>query len=194
MPTNTTINPEHRTNISCKSFVIDTVCGRLDVSINDLCVWPSKKFERDVARESIATNAIADERNNAEVYRMQYEMCEESKAAAKQNLHRSDEIKTLQLKLRDKFVETNELIRKCEEKERTAERCVAGEMKKHKQLNQDIEQISAELNVLKEFRTKFEKAIDDLSSYEEVLDQVVSESNLFRSKQDVLNRCDALRK
>lgn len=137
-------------------------------------------------------NAILHERNNAEVYRMQYEMREQSKAAALQNIRRVEEIKELQLQLRDKFIETNELVQRCEEKERNAERCIAAEMDKQKQLNDDIEQISAELKVLTEFQKKFEGAINDLKPYEDVLDEVVAESNLFKSKKDVLDRCDAL--
>lgn len=155
-------------------------------------VWSSKKPEWDVAREGIAMNAILHERNNAEVYRMQYEMREQSKAAAKQNIQRAEEIQTLQSKLRDKFIETNELVRKCEQKERNAERCIAVEAAKQKQLNHDIAHISAEYKTLNEFQKKFEQAIDDLLPYEMILDQVVAESDLFKSKKDVLDRCDAL--
>lgn len=145
-----------------------------------------------MAREGIAMNAILHERNNAEIYRMQYEMREQSKTASKQNIQRAQEIMELQMKLRDRFIETNELIRKCEEKERNAERCIAVEKKKQKQLNHDIEQISVELKTLSEFQKKFESAIDDLKPYEHILDQVVAESDLFKSKKDVLDRCDAL--
>lgn len=152
----------------------------------------SKKPEWDVARDGIAMNAILHERNNAEVYRMQYEMREQSKAAAKRNIQRAQDIQELQLKLRDKFIETNELVRKCEEKERNAERCIAVEMAKQKQLNQYIDQVSAELQTLSGFQTKIETAIDDLKPYEIILDEVVAESNLFKSKKDVLDRCDAL--
>lgn len=137
-------------------------------------------------------NAILHDRNNAEVCRMQYEMREQSKAAAKRNIQRAEEIKELQLKLRDKFIETNELVRKCEEKERNAERCIAVETAKQRQLDHDIEQISLELSTLGEFQKKFEAAIDDLKPYENILDQVVAESELFKSKKDVLDRCDAL--
>lgn len=145
-----------------------------------------------MARDDIAMNAISHERNNAEVYRMQYEMREQAKAAAKQNVQRAQELHDLQLKLRDKFIETNELVRKCEEKERNAERCIAVEREKNKQLNDDIDQISAELKTLTDFQSKFENAIDDLKPYENILDEVVAKSKLFKSKKDVLDRCDAL--
>lgn len=137
-------------------------------------------------------NGILHGRHNSEIYRMQYEMREEAKADAKRNIERAQDIKELQLMLRFKFIETNELIRKCEEKERNAERTIAVETEKQRQLNRDIEQISEATIQLNEFERKFKRAIDNLKPYEDMLDEVVAESDLFKSKKDVLDRCDAL--
>lgn len=137
-------------------------------------------------------NSILNERNNAEIYRMQHDMREQAKIDEKRNVQRVQEIKELQLILREKFIQTNEFIRQCEEKQRNADKQIVTETERKHQLEQEIKTITNDLDVLKSFQEQFDKAISDLKPYETVLDQVVDEFELFKSKKDLLDRCDAL--
>lgn len=139
-------------------------------------------------------NAIVHERANAVTNEQQQKMREQAKINGKLNAKRIEKIRKMQQNLREKFIESNEFIRECNDKELCAQKRIDNETELQKQLQDDIDAVTKKTGDLRKFHDELKSAIAELKPYEEVLDQVVDEMELFTSKRDLLDRCDAIRK
>lgn len=148
--------------------------------------------EWDRARNSIAMNAIINNRDNEETIRQQQKLREVTKINKSHNQERVECILVSNSKLRLKFIESNDFIRACSEKEEIAKRKIAEEMKIKKCLHQEIEYLEKKIENLERFYETFTNSINGLKSFEEVLDKAVEKMELFKSKEDFFDRCDAL--
>lgn len=148
--------------------------------------------ELDIARDSIAMNAILNERDNADIAQQQENLRNEMKIKGKQNKERIDNIRKEQSELRTKFIDLNDFIRDCKAKETLAHEKILHETAIKDALEQDIIDLEGKIGNLEMFHDKFKISIDDLMSYENVLNEVVQKMELFKSKDDFLDRCDAL--
>lgn len=136
---------------------------------------------------------VLSDRKNAEVIEQQEKMCEEAKVKAKQNKKRIEEVRKIQKDLRQKFIETNDFINECERKGATVDKQIAVEMEIQKRLQRDMDDYQERIKNLTEYHEKQLKPdIEELSVYENVLQEVVDEMNLFKSKEDFLDRVEAL--
>lgn len=145
-----------------------------------------------MARDSIAMNAIIHERNNVETIKQQLKMREQAKIDGKINAKRIEEIRKIQENLREKFIESNEFIRECSEKELGAQKKIDIEHQLQIKLQTEIDELKGSIENLNKFHDEFKAAIIELRPYEDVLEQVVDEMELFTSKRDLLDRCDAI--
>lgn len=152
------------------------------------------KPEWDIAHDSIAMNAITHDRDNADVIQRQKDLREETKINGKRNQKRIEKIRKMQADLRLKFIESNDFMRQCSEKETKAIEKINEETDTQRVLQQEIDELEMKIENLKKFHEKFRAAIEELKPYEEVLDQVVENMELFQTKDDFLDRCDTLRK
>ena len=80
----------------------------------------------------------------------------------------------------------------CAEKGTRANNQIAQEEKKQEELATEISQIESDLNVLNDFKKKFEVTIKEFQPYEDVFSKVIEESDVFESFDDIMSRCDAL--
>lgn len=62
----------------------------------------------------------------------------------------------------------------------------------HKTLQSEIDQLKNELTELTEFKETLSSTVEDFKPYEEVMEKIVSESDLYKSVKDLMDRCDAL--
>lgn len=85
-------------------------------------------------------------------------------------------------------------ILKCAEKGTRANNQIAHEVEKQEALSKEISQIQSDLDVLTEFKSKFEVTIKEFQPYEDVFKKVIEESDVFESFDDIMTRCDALSK
>lgn len=77
----------------------------------------------------------------------------------------------------------------------TLEKEIAAEQAADRQMDKDIKELEEKLAHLKEYQEKdLEPSNAELSAYEEVIQKMVDESDLFKSKEDFIDRCNALRK
>lgn len=148
--------------------------------------------EWDRARDSIAMNAITNERDNDETIQQQQKSCEATKINGKRNQERVECIQKSQTELRLKFIESNDFMRACSEKEEIAKRKIAEENELKNCLHQEIEVLEKKIENLQRFHGKFANSINGLKSFDEVLNEVVEKMDLFKSKEDFIDRCDAL--
>lgn len=148
--------------------------------------------EWDRARNSISMNAIINNRDNDETIRQQQKLREATKIKEKRNQERVECIRKSNSQLRLKFIETNDFIRACSEKEEISMRKIEEEIELKKWLHQEIVELEKKTENLEKFHAKFTNSIHGLKSFEEVLDEVVEKMKLFKSKEDFIDRCDAL--
>lgn len=146
-----------------------------------------------MAVDNIAMKTILHNRNNAEILEQQEKMREEAKVNAKRNKKRIKEVRKMQEDLRLKFIESNNFICECEEKEAEISKKIAAEEEIGNKLQKDIDDMEERIKDLTDFHENtFKPAIERNSVYEDVLEKVVNESDLFKSKEDFLDRCDSL--
>lgn len=143
--------------------------------------------------DNIIMKKVLSDRKNAEVIEQQERMHEEAKIKGRRNKKRLKEIRKMQKDLRQKFIETNDFINECEQKECEADKKIAAEMEIQKKLQNDIEDYQERIRKLTEYHDEqLKPAIKELSIYEDVLQEVVDDMDLFESKEDFLDRVEAL--
>lgn len=149
-------------------------------------------YEWDRARNSIAINAIINNRGNDETIRQQKIVCEATKINGKRNQERVEFIRKSNSQLRLEFIKNIDFIRACSEKEEIAKRNIEEGIELKTSLHQEIEELEEKTANLEIFHEKFTNSIHGLKSFEEALDEVVEKMKLFKSKEDFIDRCDAL--
>lgn len=145
-------------------------------------------------RNSIAMDAIMNYKDNDETIRQQQKLRKAIKINGKLNQERIECIRKSNSQLRLKFIETNDFIRACSEKEEIAKRNIADKNERKKCLNQQIEDLEKKIENLERFYEKFTNSINGLKSFERALDEVVVKMELCRekTKEDFIDRCDSL--
>lgn len=89
----------------------------------------------------------------------------------------------------------NNFICDSERKIATLENQIAAEQAADRQMDKDIKELEEKLARMKEYQKKdLEPSIAELKAYEDVVQKMVDESDLFKSKEDFIDRCNALRK
>lgn len=157
-----------------------------------------KKYRRqepewDIANDMVTMKKVLNDRNNAEVIEQQEKMCEQAKIDGRRNEKRIEELRKIQADLKQKFIESNSFVRECEEKEATLDKKIVVELETQKKLEHDIEDYEERTKSLEDFHENtFKPAIKEMSVYEDVLQEVVDEMELFQSKEDFLDRCEAI--
>lgn len=99
---------------------------------------------------------------------------------------------TIDEQLREEFISVNDFIRDCEEKKRSADEKAMIETEVQTQLIQKIDQISGDLKTLTDFHDHLEATVAEFQPYEQVVEQVMAESELYKNVKDLMDRCDAL--
>lgn len=151
--------------------------------------------EWDIASDNILMKKIIEERNNAPIHAEQEKMREEAKMDAKKSKKRIDNIRKTQEELRQKFIKTNNFISECEKKKSVLEKKIAVEKAANLKLDKDIEELQEKLKRLNEYEeNELKPTIAKLQVYEDAVQKMVDESDLFKSKEDFIDRCNALRK
>lgn len=137
--------------------------------------------------------AIHIDRDLAEVIQQQEKLSEEAKNQNKQNKKRVEELRKIQAELRNKFIESNNFICECEKKEAELDKKIAAEKAEHERLQKEMNDYDERI---KNIRTRNEEevkpAIKELSIYEDILQEVVDASDLFKTKKDFIDRVEAL--
>lgn len=145
-----------------------------------------------MANNNFELKAIRSELENCQTEQLQDEMREEAKQTAKRNEFRLNEIYSEQKKLREKLIDTNEFIQECRRKEINADKNVQAEIQLQNEIKCEIEKITKDTEILETFHSTLQDAVDDLKPYKSVLDQVSTESELFKDTRDLIDRCDTL--
>lgn len=114
------------------------------------------------------------------------------KVDGKINGRRIKQMYTIDEKLREEFISVNDFIRDCEEKKRSADEKVNIETKVQMELNEKIDQISGDLQTLSDFHDQLVATVAEFQPYEQVVEQVMAESELYKNVKDMMDRCDAL--
>lgn len=136
---------------------------------------------------------VLNDRQNAEVIQQQIEMREQAKVNGKQNEKRIEDLRKIQEDLKEKFIESNNFVRECEEKEAAHDKKIAIELEIQEKLDRDIKGYEIRTKSLEEFHENiFKPAIKEMSVYEDVLQEVVDQMDLFKDKDDFLDRCEAI--
>lgn len=143
--------------------------------------------------DNIIMTKVRNDRGNAEVVEQQEKMCEQAKVKGKQNKKRIEEARKMQKELREKFIEINDFMNECEQKEKAVEKKIATEKEINEKLKKEIEEIDEKIKDLTEFHEEeLKPAIEKGRVFEDVLQEVVDEMDIFKSKEDFLDRCEAL--
>lgn len=101
----------------------------------------------------------------------------------------------MQENLRQRFIDMNNFICDCEKKKAIIEKKIAIEEAADRQMDKDIKEVEDELARLKKYdENELIPNIAKLSVYEDLIQKMVDESDLFKSQEDFMDRCDALRK
>lgn len=100
----------------------------------------------------------------------------------------------VQAEMHEKFIEINEFIRECTEKEENATTKIAEEIEAQEKLQEEIVELEKSLQELLEFKKKMVVAVDQFKDFEEIIKTVVEESEHFVSVKDLMDKCDALSK
>lgn len=124
--------------------------------------------------------------------KLQTEMREKAKLDARLNEKRIDEMYKVQEQLREKFITVNDFIRDCEEKEKSAEQKINAEIKLHEKLESEIDNVKSNKEILTNFYQQLKQTTEEFRPYEQVIEQVVTESKLYKNVKDLIDRCDAL--
>lgn len=89
----------------------------------------------------------------------------------------------------------NNFINECDRKTAIMEKKIAIEEAANRKLDEDIEKLEERLAQMKEYQEKdLLPSVAELQVYEDVVQKMVDESDLFKSKEDFMDRCNALRK
>lgn len=154
-----------------------------------------KKPEWDIAADNILMKKIIQERNNAPIHANQEKMRDEAKVDAKKNTKRIDDVRKSQENLRQKFIEMNNFICECERKKDILEKKIAIEEAADRKLDKDLKELEERLKRMDEYQeNELKPAIEELTVYEEMVQKMVDESELFETKEDFIDCCDALSK
>lgn len=124
--------------------------------------------------------------------KLQEEMREKAKLDARLNEKRIDEMYHTQEDLRKKFISVNDFIRECQEKEKLCEEKIGTETVLHKRMETENEEIETDTKILSEFFEQLKSTSEAFRPYQEVTEQVVAESKLYKNVKDLIDRCDAL--
>ncbi|XP_063696027.1 cilia- and flagella-associated protein 73-like [Culicoides brevitarsis] len=151
-----------------------------------------KKPAWDCPREGFELSGIQNERELFNVSREQEEMRAKATKASKINEKRILEINDVQESLRQQFVEVNDFIQNCKAKEAEAQKNITEENEKQKVLKHDIEKLKKEVVELAEFETSLQEIVKKFQIYEDIINQVVKESDFFDNVDDLMAKCDAL--
>lgn len=135
-----------------------------------------------------------NDRDNAEVVEQHEKMRAEAIAKGKKNKKRTEDLRQSQEDLRQKFIEVNDFINDCKEKEKEFDKKIAAELEIQAKLQKELEEYEEKIKKLTEYNEKTVKpAIEKGKVYEDVLQQVVDKMKIFKNKEDFLDRCEALR-
>lgn len=135
---------------------------------------------------------IENDRRNVRLLHAQEKLRVETKKAGKRGKKRIEAVRQTQNETRQKFIESSDFIRDCNAKTKQAKRQIDDESHVQQELEHEISVLEAKIKRITEFHERFQSAITDMQPYERMLDDVVSCMDLFESKEDLLNRCDAL--
>lgn len=101
----------------------------------------------------------------------------------------------MQENLRQRFIDMNNFICDCERKKAILEKKIAVEEAAGRQLDKDIMELEEKVARMTEYQeNELAPSIAELSVYEEYIQKIVDESDLFTSQEDFIDRCNALRK
>ncbi|CRK95651.1 CLUMA_CG009109, isoform A [Clunio marinus] len=146
----------------------------------------------DVPREGLQHEALENERKFIELSTQQEVFQKKAAIQKKINEKKIDDMHDTQLQLRDKFIKVNDFIKECVEKTVRTETQIEKELKQQKMLNEEIKEISSDLNELLTFEEKFKGVIKELQHYENVFNEVIETSGTYESFEDLMSRSDAL--
>lgn len=101
----------------------------------------------------------------------------------------------MQENLRQKFIDMNSFICECERKRAIIEKKIAVEEAADRKMDKDIKELEEQLARMEEYQENdLLPTIEKLTVYEDMIQKMVDESDLFKSKEDFIDRCNALRK
>lgn len=101
----------------------------------------------------------------------------------------------MQENLRQKFIDMNTFICECERKKAIIQKKIAVEEAADRKMDKDIKELEERLASMTEYEENdLIPSINELTIYEEIVQKMVDESDLFKSKEDFIDRCNALRK
>lgn len=167
------------------------------LSLHDSVVLLSFHSQRKrpdcMVKDYIAFERIINQGQQNEVRQIQCKTMEESKVNSKQIESRSNEVKKLQIKLRENFIETNEVLREYKQKECIYTKLIDDECKNESELRQEIDEIEKKITNFCTFKETLDKAIEDLRPFEDTIDKIVLKMDLFHSKEELLDRINAMR-
>lgn len=124
--------------------------------------------------------------------RLQDEMRKKLKIDEIVNEKRIRELYRLDESLREQFISVNDFIRDCEDKERHADEKIATETKGHEEIRAEMLKLRTGMDELAEFEKRLAATVEEFRPYEDVIEQVVAESELYKNVKDLIDRCDAL--
>lgn len=143
--------------------------------------------------DNVIMTKVRNDRDTAEVAEQQEKMCEEAKVTGKRNKKRIEEVRKMQKDLREKFIEISDFINECEQKEKAVDKMIEAEKKTYEKLQKEFDEIDEKTKKLNDFHENTLKpAIEKGKIYEDVLQEVVDRMDLFKSKEDFLDRVEAL--
>lgn len=146
-----------------------------------------------MAPDAVTMSKVVNERESEEVIQQQEKMREQAKVNGKRNDKRIDDLRKMQADLREKFIESNNFARECHEKEYSLDKQIEAERKIQEKLEAEIKDYEERTKNLEDFHeNKFKPAIEEMKVYEDVLQEVVDQMDLFKSKEDFLDRCEAI--
>lgn len=148
--------------------------------------------EWDVPAGSVKMKAFIQGRANAEVLEQHQKKREEAKTNAVRNQKRMDEVRKLQEDYRKKFIDINNFICECERKEAIVAKKIVAEEEKGEKLDAQLAELRSENEKMQKEYDEILKEIEELKVYDDVLQKVVDKSDLFTSKQDFMDKIDAL--
>lgn len=159
---------------------------------SDSSIYSRKPPVWDISRDGLELFAIQNEREHNDTVKLQEEMLENAQKQKVVNMKRIKDMYKIQRELREQFINVNNFIRDCEEKKRVAEKKIGDERKMHEQLEQDIEKLIQDIADLEKFEETLTETVKELEPYEKVIKDVVESSDIFKSVNDCMIRCDAL--
>ncbi|XP_058817109.1 uncharacterized protein LOC131680410 [Topomyia yanbarensis] len=148
----------------------------------------------DVARLSFEIKGIQGNRVYEEVTREQQHLRALSHKQFRMNENRLSEADKLLQTLWVDFVEVNNFLKDCEAKENESYETMETEKRRQIVFHEKIEHMELDLIILKDFGQMYEQTIKDYAPYESVLKKTIKVSETFDTTDDLMKRCDSLRK